>query len=92
MASTGRRADNFEFQNAYKKLRSVGQRILGLIRNVHPYSSDDSKDQDYQPSPQTLDQDRDHNPEVDAVLVHGDVKVHCDLGFVYEDDSQTCGK
>ena len=74
-----------------EKLLNVAQHVHSRIKNVHPYAPDGRKDQSYPPPPPDKPEQKQTTP-LDVALRHGDVRAHCDEGFVYEEDGHICCK
>ena len=73
-----------------EKLLNVAQHVHSRIKNVHPYAPDGRNDQSYPPPPDQPEQEQTALLDVD--LQHGDIRAHCDEGFVYEEEGQVCCK
>ena len=83
--------DTHDSRNEYEKLVAAAKHVHSRIKNVHPYAPDGRKDQSYPPPPPDKPEQEETAP-LHVVLRHGDIRAHCDVGFVYEEDSQVCGK
>ena len=68
-------------RNEHAKLVTAAQHVHSRIKNVHPYAPDGPKDTE-----------QEHPSGLDVALHYGDVKTHCDVGFVYKEDDRVCSK